>query len=429
MDHQPASTENRRPTSRLRCVLLIVLPGLLGGVALALVVLRPALRQGPEDPASQVSRAAEADNALAQDHDMLSGEAAFRAGHFLEAIRRFDAAHRRHPQQPAPLVAQTRVFLALKQGQNAISVARQACSVAADDTTCYVLLGQALEAAGDSEKAAEAYARAQNLDPKDPNPPYHLGRLAQARLQTEIAVGYYRQALAADPDFTPAASDLAGQLREAGRFDEAEQLLTAALERKPEETGQSLNFAQRTWLRLNLAHTYLRKGDAAKAVKEFQLVLSRVPKMPEPHYDLGCALELLGRDAEAADAFERAVTYDPHLSQAWYALAQLRKRRGEAHEAEQAFTKFSEARELASQISDLERRIRLNPDDVDALVELGKAQLLRDKPADASHSFWRAIQVDADHEQARGLLQQAANEVGRKRREQHGAPSSFGAAR
>ncbi len=364
---------------RFRRSLLLVVPAFFGGIAIAIALFSP-----PSPDAGP----------LADDPDMRRAEAAFTAGNVNEAIDRYESVRRRHPKRPEPLMGLAKLFIACKQTESALQASEMACTIAPQSAACHVARGQALEAAGERDKARESYQRAATLDPKDPDPPYHLGRLAEAQIHTEVAMRYYRKALAIDPSHGPSAHYLAGQLMDSGQFGEAQRLLTIALKHNPEATG----------LRFNLAHTYLRQGDAKQAVREFRQGIARVSTMAEPYYHLGCALELLGNDREAVDAYRQALGVDPYLARAWYALAQLLQRGGGAAGAEDAFKRFAEARELLKVIHRLEAYLENNPRNVGALTELGAALLRRGKPFAAYGRLRRALELAPDNQRAKDLL-------------------------
>ena len=268
---------NVRRGRRLSAV--IVGAGFLGGALLAVLALRSGEPGGG-------TASPEARSALDGDPDMRRGEEAYNAARIREAKKFFTAAAQRHPDRPEPLLRLSMVYRVVRQGADAIATARRACDVAPKNAACQVALGKAFEAAGERDQATVAYSRARTLDPHDPEPPFRLGLIAAGKLQTEVATGFYREALAADPGYAPATHYLASQLTNRGDFETAEQLLKTALARDPGHPD----------LRLNLALTYLRKGDAARAVTEFQTALRSVPGKPEPYFHLGSALTQLGRD-------------------------------------------------------------------------------------------------------------------------------------
>lgn len=94
---------------------------------------------------------------------------------------------------------------------------------------------------------------------------------------------------------------LEGQvLAREGKFDEALDSFNKAL-----ETYEYVPLAN-----YYIAHIYLKRGDAEKAVEYCKREIEYYPgKLP--YIDLGKAYRLLGRRSEAEDAFEQAYLYDP----------------------------------------------------------------------------------------------------------------------
>lgn len=405
--------EQERRRGLPRGGVILAIPAFLGGLGLAVAIFRnpPGAPRGdrppsgasesreatPYRPTSSTYRTSRLPAELANDSDLLLAEEALRAGRADEATERLEAAHRRYPEYPEPLLALASIYLKTNQIQKALVVSQRAVQVAPRDADCHLSLGEALEAQGERDRAERSYLEAANLARRDPRPFYRLARIAEARGHTEVAMTQYRRALEADPSYPPAAHYMASRLSDSGEFDEAVRLLNRAVRREPTNTS----------LRLNLAHIYLRKGDAASAAGEFRRALRDVPQMAEPHYFLGRALELLGQEREALDALQKALKLDPHLHMAWYALGQLERRRGNEEEAATAFRRFERARELKTRISQIRSHLGKHPRDVGALVDLGRALLARGKPAEAATSLTRALELAPGHPEAAKLLSEA----------------------
>ena len=83
----------------------------------------------------------------------------------------------------------------------------------------------------------------------------------------------------------------------AGRLDQAAALYETILEEAPDQPDA---------LHLS-AHIALRRGEQGIAVERLRRAASVAPERPVVQNDLGAALRLAGRLAEAATAFERAV--------------------------------------------------------------------------------------------------------------------------
>jgi len=272
---------------------------------------------------------------------------------------------------------------------------------------CQVVRGQILEARGETDAAEQAYLQAAGLWPRDPEPHFRLGRIAQGRDHVEVAIPHYRRALELDPGHGPSAHYLAIELRGSGEFAEAERLLIAALRAEPKNVS----------LRFNLAHTYLKRGATTDAAREFRAGLVLQPQEPTAYYFLGHCLELQGRDEEALREYREALSRDAFLHAAWYAVAQLEKARGRDAEAAHARQQFERSRALRDRILRLESRIRKQPRDVGAWTDLAAALLERGQPQKARARAHGALGIDPRHQPAQQILRQAEAELQRRRAE------------
>ncbi|HVZ28506.1 MAG TPA: tetratricopeptide repeat protein [Rhizomicrobium sp.] len=86
-----------------------------------------------------------------------------------------------------------------------------------------------------------------------------------------------------------------------------------------------------------MALTRIRQNRVEEALPFFSRSLAARPHHPHVRFNLGKALALLKRDAEAAAALEQAIRLDPRLAAAWYELGEVQLRRQQAKEAEASF--------------------------------------------------------------------------------------------
>jgi tetratricopeptide (TPR) repeat protein len=103
---------------------------------------------------------------------------------------------------------------------------------------------------------------------------------------------------------------------------EARTAYERALELDPEFADAHVNLGR-------LLHV---EGEAQGAEAHYRAALTAGPH-PTAAYDLGVALEDLGRVSEALAAYERAIGWDPDLAEAHYNLARLLERRGDVQGA------------------------------------------------------------------------------------------------
>lgn len=167
----------------------------------------------------------------------------------------------------------------------------------------------------------------------------------------------------------------------AGRLDQAAALYETILAETPDQPDA---------LHLS-AHIAIRRGEQGTAVERLRRAASAAPERPVVQNDLGAALRLTGRLAEAATAFERAVVIKPDYAEAWHNLGLTRRAAGELAGAATALATATRLRpqfalshnalglvrsaqsDLAGAIAAFRRAVELDPNFVEALVNLGLA--------------------------------------------------------
>jgi len=125
-----------------------------------------------------------------------------------------------------------------------------------------------------------------------------------------------------------------------------------------------------------LAYTYtaLKRGDDAQA--EYEKCISLDPKMAEAYLNLGILL-LEKNPAQAASPLRKAVELLPAQSRPRYLLGVAEQQSGDLPGAAESFEGAS----------------RLDPKDLDSLVHLGEVYLKANRPADAERKFRAALDL------------------------------------
>jgi tetratricopeptide (TPR) repeat protein len=135
----------------------------------------------------------------------------------------------------------------------------------------------------------------------------NLGRLDEAEQA-------YQTALELDPEFVPALINLAMLHDQQGRKDEAEKQFRKVIELEPELADAYYS------LGLLLAENEERLEEASEFLAEAAL---RAPENPRIHYNLGLAVQRLGRAEEAEKALKTACRLSPASADFLHALAIL----------------------------------------------------------------------------------------------------------
>jgi tetratricopeptide (TPR) repeat protein len=143
---------------------------------------------------------------------------------------------------------------------------------------------------------------------------------------------------------------------------------------------------------LSYGSAFFQRGYYDQAASSFQLALRDDPSSAEAAYGLGSAYLNLQRTAEARENFERAIklsaSYPDTLANAWNNLGLLDTQEGHAGEAVRCF----------------QEAVRLSPDHLIALNNLGNAYRLLKNWDEARRAFEHALEVNpADAEANYGL--------------------------
>ncbi len=161
------------------------------------------------------------------------------------------------------------------------------------------------------ERALGEFRALQEAMLDTPSAHLNLAVLSSNLGRPDEAERHYREALALDPYFAPAALNLATMYAGQERIEEAEQILRRALTKSPEE-GE-LHYS----LGLLLAERQ-QLGEAAKSLGRASDLLDGRARV---HYNYGLALQRLGRAREAEAALHKAEQLYPGDPEIVYALA------------------------------------------------------------------------------------------------------------
>jgi tetratricopeptide (TPR) repeat protein len=134
-----------------------------------------------------------------------------------------------------------------------------------------------------------------------------------------------------------------------------------------------------------------RHGEEAQAIVNLREALKINPHLPSAHFELGELLSNSTNDALKAQAepeFQAAIADNPADEQAHLLMGEAAAKRGDT---KAAFTEDSKA-------------VELQPNDADALVELGKILMTMNENDKAQNIFERAVKADPTNTVARYRL-------------------------
>jgi tetratricopeptide (TPR) repeat protein len=209
---------------------------------------------------------------------------------------------------------------------------------------------------------------------------YTIGLIHQQAGRDSEAEAAYERSLQLDPTRGEAATNLGQVQRQLGKIDEAEATLTAAL-RSSKDAGRAVVLN-------NLADIILiRPGREAEAVERLQEAVRLDPDAVGARYNLAMTLDRTGRASEALPHFHAAVSARPDD-------VQLRGNYANA---------LMETGEVDKAVAEFQAVVRLQPS-AGAFNNLGVAQAMSGRTAEARASFERALEIDPGYQQVRDNL-------------------------
>jgi cytochrome c-type biogenesis protein CcmH/NrfG len=296
-----------------------------------------------------------------------------------------------------------------------IEQARQAVLHAPRSAQAWGHLGMVLRAHDFGEEANVCFARAEQLDAREPRWPYFHG-LTLVLTDPPGGIRCLERAVERMEGETAPRLRLAEVLLEQGRLEDAERQLTVAQEKAPNDPRTRLGWARLAFAREDwqgglkhlegapgkLAHTlraegWQQLGQKERSAEESKRARERPDDPPWPDSfveEVEClqvgvraqmaradALSRQDRPAEAVALLEEVVKARPNNGEAWLLLGRILARQRRPDQAERA----------------LEEAVRVAPASVEAWFQLGVARVFQRNPRGAAQAFGEVVRLKPDH--------------------------------
>jgi len=247
------------------------------------------------------------------------------------------------------------------------------------------LLGMIAYQEGDYETAMHLVKKAIKIDPLKPHIHNNKGEIYRALKKYKSAATSYRKAIQLNPDFVDAHNNLGNILKELGDLEHAVIHYRKALELKS-DCASAHN---------NLGVLQAEKGNLEEAVISYQNAISLEPEFYQAHHNLGILYRRLNQINAARICFERAMALIPNIED-YYQLANIAVEQGS----------------LETAVRYLEIVLKLQPDHIGALCELGRIQTQCNAYDDAFDTFSRALEISPHHSQVHENIAKAHKQLG-----------------
>lgn len=205
-----------------------------------------------------------------------------------------------------------------------------AVTLAPYDARLHNNLGQAFLLKRDRAAAYDAFKKAFDLDPHNPNTLNNLGILSLERGDLQPAKAYLDASLQAQPAGNFDALNTLGNLyANSSQFQQAEQYWQEALKIKPNAFN----------VKKNLALTYFWLGDGEKAIPFFEEILEKEPENIELLNSYAVLLGRMNDDHGAIKIFDKLLALNEGDENAWIGLITRYEHLGEIEKATEIITK------------------------------------------------------------------------------------------
>jgi tetratricopeptide (TPR) repeat protein len=254
--------------------------------------------------------------------------------------------------------------------------------------------------AGDTNAAVEAFTGALTLRPDSMVAFFHRGQAYRAERRDLEASRDLRRAARMAPNAAQPPEELAELYEAAGDAAQAAYWYGQAVQIKPGDVV----------LLYKLALARYRAGSPAEAIEPLREAIAQNDSLGEAQYLLGLAYRDTQRQADAAAALERAVKVAPSLNAAREELADLYGASGHPVDQMEQLQKLAVLDErtdraiaigtaqlrqgqLAVAIGTLGDAARRSPADSSALLELGRAYVVRAERSGDRSAVWPAFGI------------------------------------
>jgi tetratricopeptide (TPR) repeat protein len=244
------------------------------------------------------------------------------------------------PRDPELITLLAEVRLDQARYGEALSLLDSANQLGGDSALRAGLTGLAQSAAGRMDLAEAQFRKAIQLDPHYAAGHYFLARVLYTDNHFDEAIEESKKAIALSQGLVRAYENLGLCYEGKQQTEEAERWYLEAIDR------QSESGAQTEWPMLDLATLLIKLNEPARAKPQLLHALQINPANPQAVYEMGVLEGNLGDFRGAQEEYQKAIQLAPRRANAYYRLARIYEKLGNAAEAKKDFAIFQQISEM-----------------------------------------------------------------------------------
>ncbi len=281
------------------------------------------------------------------------------------AVREYERAKALQPEVTEIRIALAKAYLMMNRMEPAKA---ELLEIESKDAQGYFLLAESYRGLGQTDSAIWAYDQSLQQDSMYVNSMWRLAEGWQIKGDTEKVILYLKKIASLQTLSVRVHLQLAGQLFQATRYDEAISEYKRILQISPKETEALLGLGQ----------SYEVQGDLDSAIESYRSLLELQPDNQRLRDQLIALYYKADRVDEAVKEAEKSSTFAPANQDVQKRLAILYLVQGDLHRAESLLVEY----------------VKENPEDAEAHFHLGKIALSNEDLSKAELEFQTAVLLE-----------------------------------
>jgi tetratricopeptide (TPR) repeat protein len=248
------------------------------------------------------------------------------------AVKMFKQAIKLEPEFVKPYNMAGLCYIAMKEVDHALYMYKQAVYIDPNFAEAYYDYGVAMEIKDPKATTMTEQLYQKAIDLKNDDHIYaraslNLAKLYRPQAKHDEAIELLRNAIKVEPTFQDLYNEAGLNYLDEKLYDKAEEMFSKAVELKHEYVEAQTN----------LAITYEKKGNLARAITELESTLKKDDKFAGAQFTYGNALIASGYYDKAIEHLKVATTLDPKFAEAYYSLGKAYLHKNMFTEAEAAY--------------------------------------------------------------------------------------------